>query len=330
MVLVHGGAGHAYAEWVQYWVDNGYAAISIDGFGQIPADGEYSDSTVWSVNPDSHMTIDEMQTTDKPIKDQWFYYYLTDVILANNIMRADSKVKTDSIGITGISWGGIATSVVIGYDSRFSFAVPVYGCGYLDEGSSLLNNLMKNEATKNTWEPSLLLGTVTMPVMWLDGDNDPFFSVDSATKTASMTENAAITILHDYAHGQYQGAFAPEILRFANEQNGIGNGLIKIEKISFSNGRAVLSLDIPDDVRNVKVKIYCRNTPLEYDGLHLKDEWQGSSGIVLGDKATVKIPSEYEMIYISVEGTTGSLFSPETIHASTGIYTFNQIGSLNS
>ncbi len=324
MVLVHGGAGHAYAEWVKYWVDNGYAAISIDGFGQIPADGEYTSETVWSVNPDSHMTIDELSTCDKPIKDQWFYYYITDVILANNILRADSRIKTDNIGITGISWGGIATSVVIGYDSRFKFAIPVYGCGYLDECSSMLNSLMKNENAKNTWEPSLLLGNVKMPVLWIDGDNDPFFSVDSATKTASVTPNATLTILHKFAHGQNEGAYAPEILRFANEQNGLGNGNIKINGLSFDNGRAVISFDTPDDARNIKVKVYYRTSPLEYDGIHLKEEWKSSNGIVLGNMASVKLPSEYEMIYFSVEGTTGSVFNCESIHASTGIYTFSQ------
>ena len=37
VVLVHGGGGHAYAEWVKIWNDRGYAAIALDLRGFLPA-----------------------------------------------------------------------------------------------------------------------------------------------------------------------------------------------------------------------------------------------------------------------------------------------------
>src|SRR4051812_15879200 len=36
IVLVHGGGGTAFAEWVRLWTSRGYAAIAMDNCGQIP------------------------------------------------------------------------------------------------------------------------------------------------------------------------------------------------------------------------------------------------------------------------------------------------------
>ena len=35
IVLVHGGAGQVYPEWVKYWTDKGYVAIAPDMFGNM-------------------------------------------------------------------------------------------------------------------------------------------------------------------------------------------------------------------------------------------------------------------------------------------------------
>jgi len=40
MVCVHGGGGKAFAEWVQMWVDRGYAAIAMDLSGRGDGGGE--------------------------------------------------------------------------------------------------------------------------------------------------------------------------------------------------------------------------------------------------------------------------------------------------
>ena len=40
MVLVHGGGGTAFDEWVRLWVARGYAAIAMDTCGQVPV-GNY-------------------------------------------------------------------------------------------------------------------------------------------------------------------------------------------------------------------------------------------------------------------------------------------------
>ena len=37
VLLVHGGGGHAYAEWIKIWNDRGYAALALDLRGFLPA-----------------------------------------------------------------------------------------------------------------------------------------------------------------------------------------------------------------------------------------------------------------------------------------------------
>ncbi|MEI6727964.1 MAG: acetylxylan esterase, partial [Actinomycetes bacterium] len=36
IVLVHGGGGAAFRDWVKHWVDNGYAALAMDLAGNGP------------------------------------------------------------------------------------------------------------------------------------------------------------------------------------------------------------------------------------------------------------------------------------------------------
>ena len=37
VVLVHGGGGHAFSEWIKIWNDRGYAAIAMDTTGFVPS-----------------------------------------------------------------------------------------------------------------------------------------------------------------------------------------------------------------------------------------------------------------------------------------------------
>ena len=132
MVLIHGGGGHPEDEWIKKWTNKGYAAIAMDTTGFFPTKdvpylyGSYLEGLErklsapfaeegYTVVPDNSSLHD----SDLPLEDQWMYHAIAAVILAHNILRNDEKIDKDNIGITGISWGGIVTSLVIGYDTRF-------------------------------------------------------------------------------------------------------------------------------------------------------------------------------------------------------------------
>jgi dienelactone hydrolase len=71
--------------------------------------------------------------SEQPVKEQWMHHAIAAVILGHSLLRSLPEVNPGLIGITGISRGGVLTCAAAGIDNRFAFAVPVYGCGFLDD-----------------------------------------------------------------------------------------------------------------------------------------------------------------------------------------------------
>jgi len=205
IVIVHGGGGTANAQWVADWNARGYAAISMDTIGSIP-DGKFPGKIKDAQGgPDGWGGFDQI---DWPVADQWSYHAAADVIMANSILRSLPGVNTDLIGIVGISWGGYLTSLVSGLDSRFAFAIPIYGCGYLYEDAGMKTRFAamgseKKERWANLWDPSRYLGNAKMPMLWLNGTNDAHFFLDSYKKSYSLvkgpiTLSIKIKLIHNH------------------------------------------------------------------------------------------------------------------------------------
>ena len=147
VVLVHGGGGHAYAHWIKLWNERGYAAIAMDTEGYFPArgwkgltgtEGEEKEKYVRELQDElenDKYTVgpynDELAGMYKPVEEQWPYHAIVDTILAHNILRADECVDVTKIGICGVSWGSVIATLAIGYDTRYAFAIPIYGSAYL-------------------------------------------------------------------------------------------------------------------------------------------------------------------------------------------------------
>ena len=313
MVLVHGGGVHAQADWVQYWVDRGYAAISFDGFGQQPKVGEYSaaggNNPDWTVHEKAHYPFSNFDDVDKTYTEQWFYHYLADIVLSNNILRADSRVIRTQIGVSGISWGGLVTTVAACYDNRFQFAIPIYGCGCWE----LMGGFFTNEKILEKWDPTPLLSQVEMPMLFVSGDEDPFFPATALSSSAALAGNGRALLISGLQHGDFR---MEETVRFANEFTGSGDGNINILGVDNENGELTVKFILPDGVKRPKVTLYYRSTPLEYDGLQLKQSWSTDSAKVYGDKAVVTVPEGATMYYIAVSGKTDG----GSITASTGIF----------
>lgn len=95
IVLVHGGGGTAFKEWVQKWNTEGFAAISIAVEGQTDekmAEGKKR-AQQWqrheSGGPARPGIYGDMT---KPLEDQWMYHAVADTILANTILRSLPEV----------------------------------------------------------------------------------------------------------------------------------------------------------------------------------------------------------------------------------------------
>ena len=192
MVLIHGGGGTAFAEWVRMWNARGYAAIAMDTTGAVPARAVDA-KTLW--NPERKRTEfsgpagwGDFANVDLAPEDQWSYHAVAAVIRGHSLLRSMPAVDANRIGVTGISWGGYLTSIVAGMDSRFRFAAPVYGCGFLGEDSAWLKDFAKlgpvrTERWLSLWDPSQYIGGARMPMLWVNGTNDFAYPLPSWRKS---------------------------------------------------------------------------------------------------------------------------------------------------
>ena len=148
MVLVHGGGGTAYREWVRKWNERGFAAISIAVEGQTdePAAGGAPGST-WKRHEWAGPARDAIYgDTAQPIADQWMYHAVADTVLANSLIRSFPEIDAAKVGLMGISWGGVIASTAIGIDNRFAFAIPTYGCGSMADAENQWGRALHDNA----------------------------------------------------------------------------------------------------------------------------------------------------------------------------------------
>lgn len=215
----------------------------------------------------------------KPIEDQWMYHAVADVILAHNILRADPRIDAQKIGICGISWGGVITSIAIGYDSRFSFAVPIYSSGYLKDGHTYLNQFFKNPDTEH-WYAEKRFSTLKMPVMWLCWNNDNNFSINSNTMsyldTKDNNPNTCLSIKHQMGHSHRAGYTPEESYWFADT---IINGG-KVPKVTATKNGRNLILSACDNLKSVRLfyltqKLsYSEKEKYGFTSTFMDGEWQ--------------------------------------------------------
>lgn len=189
VVLVHGGGGTAFYDWVKVWNQRGYAAISMDTCGKIPCWAPNQHCYPWPAHEFAGPSgYGRMEEAGLPPEEQWVYHAVCAVIAGHSLLRSLPGVDPDRIGISGISWGGMLTCVTSGLDDRFRFAIPVYGCGFFHEKSSALcRETTRDEELINRWfslwDPGIYLANAKMPFLFLSGTNDFAFPVDAQKKS---------------------------------------------------------------------------------------------------------------------------------------------------
>lgn len=189
IVVLHGGGGCAFYEWVEFWNKKGYVAIAPDLSGQHDGDKIY-DGKGAPENPNGGPKgYRPFQTTVDNYKDSWLYHTTCNAINAHNYLRAMPQVNNDKIAVTGISWGSVATMWACGVDDRFACSAPVYGGGYLFKNPRFLKEAPAPE-DEDFWlenfDPSAYLKRNFKPIMFTSGIDDPAFSVICNDKSWKM------------------------------------------------------------------------------------------------------------------------------------------------
>lgn len=253
VVLVHGGGGTAYSEWVQKWMDRGYAAVSIAVEGQ-------TDTEATQAEKDAGLAVGKWlkhampgpvrvgiygDSGVSPVSDQWMYHATAATLLANSLLRSLPQVDASNVGLVGISWGGVIAATAAGIDDRFRFVVPIYGCGNMDEAPNWWGNtLSKNELYKTLWDPLLYLGDATMPMLWLSWPAETNFPLDCQADSYRAAPTAhMVSLVLGMGHSHPAGWNRPESYAFADSVIAGGAGWCRQESVSSAAGtaRAVFS-----------------------------------------------------------------------------------------
>ncbi len=222
IVLVHGGGGTAFKEWVQKWNEHGYAALSIAVEGQTDqrvAKGAGATATGWKrhewAGPERSGIYAD---SERSLKEQWIFHACADVVLANSLLRSLPEVEAGQIGLMGISWGGVITSTAIGIDTRFAFAIPTYGCGHLfDADNQYGRALGSNQLYREVWDPMVRLARAQLPVLWFSWPEDQHFPMDCLAACCHAAPGPRqLALIPGMRHGHQAGWNPPDSYAFAD------------------------------------------------------------------------------------------------------------------
>jgi dienelactone hydrolase len=232
VVLVHGGGGAAFKEWVEKWAADGYAAIAMDLGGKgiagpLPMGG-----------PDQTHELKFTAIEKGNLRDVWSYHAVASVILAHSLLLSRREVNSKKTTLTGISWGGYLTCMVAGLDNRFKAAVPVYGCGYYDESDVFGKDVAQlSSQGKANWmkyfDPSTYLPFARPSLLFVNGNKDRFYNMVPYYKTYNLPQQAEknICLKPDMKHSHVSGWEPIEIRYFFESVLNDGVPLPKLDAV---------------------------------------------------------------------------------------------------
>ncbi|MEZ6126739.1 MAG: prolyl oligopeptidase family serine peptidase [Planctomycetaceae bacterium] len=260
VILIHGGGGTAFAEWVWLWAKRGYCALAMDLSGSRPHDPVYDDDGVPLRNqasrPDSRTRLaqggpnhghgEKFNSIGGDVSDDWPFHAVASVVRAHSLLRSFPEVIADRTAVTGISWGGYTTCLVASVDDRFRAAVPVYGCGFLYEGESVQKPAIdqlgeRREQWIREYDPSSLLKRCRVPMLFVNGTNDVHYPLDSYQKSFDVVPGFhQMRIEVKMPHGHPPGWAPQEVGLFIDSYCRDGQPLPVPGDVTLQDGNAVV------------------------------------------------------------------------------------------
>lgn len=304
VVCVHGGGGKAFEEWVKIWARRGYAAISMDcrGYGEnrVPLENGFKEGEAQKT---------PFFVANKDITDDWFYQAIPDVLKAHSLILSFKEIDKQRTAVTGISWGGIITTLVAGLDTRFKVAVPVYGCGYLYETGSMAPQIKRQKEPAisrwhNDYDPSLYVVNSKIPMLFVNGTNDGHFFMNQWQKTTELVRDVYRSIHLEMKHGHAPGWKPEEIYKFIGDKLGVTKAVLpEFNDISVKDKKIVCKVNNVADGDEIFL-LYSTSSDINN-----KAKWLRKNLNLSGNKLNFTLPEGTRMWLISVSQADKSNFS---------------------
>ncbi|MBR3838685.1 MAG: hypothetical protein IKJ75_03030 [Clostridia bacterium] len=336
VVLVHGGCGYAFPQWVKEWNKRGYAAISICTVGLFPKKvnagvHEGCENTEWTRNlegifADDDYTVapynDDMQLNDtQSLDDMWMHHAIIQTLRAYDVITSMDCVDKHKVGAVGISWGAVILSLALGYDNHFAFAIPVYGSGYLNDARSFMKYKFTNPVASRLWLAQDRFDNVKLPVLWLCMNNDTCFSINSNSKsflhTFPSNRYTQLSIKSGWVHGHSccwdENNFpCHEIYRYADAMTK-DKGLFSYasQEICSDSLTVIITPETSSDTTYKATLYYQTDHPYEYvipediTKSYLPHEWKTAPAVISkldGGQlaASAKLPDNVSYFYMEI------------------------------
>lgn len=307
VVLIHGGGGKAFPEWAKLWADRGYIALAMDLAGKGPDGQPLPDG-----GPDQSETY-KLPAEPMNLKDMWTYHAVAACVRAQSLLASLPEVDAQRIGVTGISWGGYLTCIVAGVDDRFKFAVPVYGCGFLNEDSAWLKQFgAMSDDWRAIWvknfDPSSHVGRAKMPLFFVNGTNDFAYPLGSYQKTYRLVQDRTLGVTVNMPHGHIEGWSPIEIGLFGDQIVRGGKPLPKIDRVLKLDAATTVATAAWTEADDPKPAFHWTTDT----GPWQQRKWQSQAATLSGSLITAEIPKERPIVFfVTLKDARGAIVSTE-------------------
>ena len=307
MVLLHGGGGKAFKEWATLWADRGYCALAMDLAGHGP-DGKRTDDG----GPEQSDDEKFRDFGEGEVKDVWTYHAVAAALRGHSLLASRPEVDAGRIGVTGISWGGYLTCIVAGVDDRVKVAVPVYGCGFLDEDSFWVEprfrkmGPVKTRRWADLFDPSRYLPGVTCPILFVNGTNDFAYPLGSFQKSYQLVTEAPVNlcVTVNMPHGHQPGWAPREIGLFVDAVLKGGTPLSRLSMPTMVGGRIEARVVAPGPARSAKAHYSTDGGPWQ------KRKWMTKNATLDCGRVAAEIPEARPIAaFFTVEDDRGAVAS---------------------
>lgn len=328
VVLIHGGGGTAFSQWVWLWAKRGYAAIAMDLSGRRPPAPKFDPETGELVSGFSrpgdrtrlerggpeHGRTEKFTNAGGDPTDDWQNHSVPAVIRAHSLIRSFKEVDPERTAVTGISWGGYMTCLAASVDHRFKAAVPVYGCGFLYEGESVQRSAIDQLSEEQrqfwieTYDPSAWLPKCLVPILFVNGTNDIHYTLPSYSRSFGLVKGPKQIRIEVKMRHSHQAGWAPkEIDRFIDHHL-LGNPpLPQLGKPENQDGSAVASAVSKTGIKSAKLH-FTTDT-----GRLAERDWSSVPAKIEAGKISAPIPDKATIWLLSVTDSEDAMVSTDVV-----------------